>query len=145
MIVEWLRDQARKEQVDRTGSQQPHQLIAICRELFVGKRVHAADIDRQIELIVQEAQIGGRRDMESRKVCNSGRGGSRAGPVEGAGVPVSMDLWRWARDPLGLLLDRAATGGVFELRLWRRALVGYRPGWNRAILGDPATFRAASR
>jgi cytochrome P450 len=31
---------------------------------------------------------------------------------------------------------------VFRLRLWRPALVGYRPEWNRAILSDLATFRS---
>lgn len=55
---------------------------------------------------------------------------------------MTSDLWRWVRDPIGLLRDRAATGDVFELRLWRRAVVGYRPEWNRALLGDTATFRA---
>jgi len=54
------------------------------------------------------------------------------------------DLWRWTRDPIGLLTERAAHAPVFELRLWRRAVVGYRPEWNRAILGDLETFRARS-
>jgi cytochrome P450 len=35
-------------------------------------------------------------------------------------------------------------GTVFELRLWRPAVVGYQPEWNRAILTDLATFRSAS-
>jgi cytochrome P450 len=56
---------------------------------------------------------------------------------------VTWDLWRWVRDPIGLLRERAATAPVFGLTLWRRAVVGYRPEWNRAILGDTATFRAA--
>jgi cytochrome P450 len=56
---------------------------------------------------------------------------------------MTIDLWRWTRDPLGLLRDRAATGPIFELRLWRRAVVGYRPEWNRGVLGDPSTFRSA--
>ncbi|NUO56116.1 MAG: cytochrome P450 [Hamadaea sp.] len=53
------------------------------------------------------------------------------------------DLWRWTRDPIPLLTERAATAPVFELRLWRRGIVGYRPEWNRAVLGDLAAFRAA--
>lgn len=53
------------------------------------------------------------------------------------------ELWRWTRDPITLLTEKAATGPVFGLSLWRKAIVGYRPEWNRAILGDLATFRAA--
>ncbi|WP_051366126.1 cytochrome P450 [Hamadaea tsunoensis] len=52
------------------------------------------------------------------------------------------DLWRWTSDPITLLTERAATAPVFELRLWRKAVVGYRPEWNRAVLGDLAMFRA---
>jgi cytochrome P450 len=55
---------------------------------------------------------------------------------------VIGDLWRWFRDPIGLLAERAVEP-VFELHLWRRAVVGYRPEWNRAVLGDLATFRSA--
>jgi cytochrome P450 len=55
---------------------------------------------------------------------------------------VTWDLWRWTHDPIGLLRERAATAPVFRLTLWRRAVVGYRPEWNRAILGDTALFRA---
>lgn len=54
------------------------------------------------------------------------------------------DLWRWTRAPIDLLTERAAAGPVFELRLWRPAVVGYRPDWNRAVLGDLAAFRARS-
>lgn len=54
------------------------------------------------------------------------------------------DLWRWTREPIGLLTGKAAAAPVFELRLWRPAIVGYRPEWNRAILGDLETFRARS-
>ncbi|MEV6964679.1 cytochrome P450 [Hamadaea sp. NPDC051192] len=53
------------------------------------------------------------------------------------------DLWRWVRDPVALLTERAAVAPVFELSLWRRAVVGYCPEWNRTVLGDLATFRAA--
>src|SRR6185436_6602462 len=62
-----------------------------------------------------------------------------------AGRAASMgDLWRWTREPIGLLTEKAAAAPVFELRLWRPAVVGYRPEWNRAILGDLETFRAKS-
>lgn len=54
------------------------------------------------------------------------------------------DLWRWTREPIGLLTERAAAAPVFRLRLWRPAVVGYRPEWNRAILSDLAVFRAGS-
>jgi len=54
------------------------------------------------------------------------------------------DLWRWTRQPIALLTEKAATAPVFRLRLWRPAIVGYRPDWNRAILGDLDTFRARS-
>jgi len=59
-----------------------------------------------------------------------------------ATTPVFGHLWRWATDPVRLLADGAQTGGVFRLRLWRPVLVGYRPDWNRAILGDLNTFRS---
>jgi cytochrome P450 len=54
------------------------------------------------------------------------------------------DLWRWTREPIGLLTERAAGAPVFGLRLWRPAVVGYRPEWNRAVLSDLAVFRAGS-
>ncbi|MFL6122931.1 cytochrome P450 [Actinophytocola sp.] len=59
-----------------------------------------------------------------------------------ARTPALGHLWRWVSDPLALLEDGARRGSVFELRLWRRAVVGYRPEWNRAVLGDLETFRS---
>lgn len=56
--------------------------------------------------------------------------------------PVVGHLGRWATDPLALLDEGAALGPVFALRLWRRALVGYSPDWNRLVLGDLDTFRS---
>jgi cytochrome P450 len=56
--------------------------------------------------------------------------------------PPGWHLARWARDPLRLLEDGARTGEVFALRLWRPVVVGYRPDWNRAVLGDLDTFRS---
>jgi len=52
-------------------------------------------------------------------------------------------LWRWTTDPVGLLEAGAGTGEVFQLRLWRPVVVGYRPDWNRAVLSDLETFRNA--
>lgn len=63
-------------------------------------------------------------------------------PGEPAGTRGVGHLWRWARDPVGLLEDGARTGPVFRLRLWRPVLVGYLPEWNRAVLRDLATFRS---
>jgi len=63
-------------------------------------------------------------------------------PPEPPGLPVLGHLWPWTTSPLRLLEDGARTGPVFRLRLWRPALVGYRPEWNRAILSDLATFRS---
>jgi cytochrome P450 len=51
-------------------------------------------------------------------------------------------LWPWTVSPLRLLEEGARAGPVFRLRLWRPALVGYRPEWNRDILSDLATFRS---
>ena len=51
-------------------------------------------------------------------------------------------LGRWGTAPLALLDEGARLGPVFSLRLWRRALVGYSPDWNRLVLGDLATFRS---
>lgn len=51
-------------------------------------------------------------------------------------------LGRWGTGPLALLDEGAALGPVFSLRLWRRALVGYSPDWNRLVLGDLPTFRS---
>ena len=61
---------------------------------------------------------------------------------EPPGLPVLGHLWQWTTSPLRLLEDGARTGPVFRLSLWRPALVGYRPDWNRAILSDLATFRS---
>lgn len=55
-------------------------------------------------------------------------------------VPVLGHLWQWTVRPLALLRAGAAAGPVFGLRLWRPALVGYRPEWNRAVLGDTDAF-----
>jgi cytochrome P450 len=51
-------------------------------------------------------------------------------------------LWGWTAAPLSLLSAGARAGSVFRLRLWRPALVGYRPEWNRAVLTDLDTFRS---
>lgn len=56
--------------------------------------------------------------------------------------PLVGHLGRWGRDPLALLEDGARVGKVFELRLWRTAVVGYSTGWNRHVLGDLDTFRS---
>ena len=56
--------------------------------------------------------------------------------------PLVGHLGRWGREPLALLEEGAQLGGVFELRLWRRAVVGYSPDWNRFVLGDLSTFRS---
>jgi cytochrome P450 len=61
---------------------------------------------------------------------------------EPATTPLLGHLWRWTSDPVRLLTDGARTGPVFRLRLWRPVLVGYRPDWNRAVLGDLDTFRS---
>ncbi|HEY7595128.1 MAG TPA: cytochrome P450 [Actinophytocola sp.] len=58
------------------------------------------------------------------------------------GSPVLGHLRRWVTNPLALLEDGARHGPVFEVRLWRRAVVGYRPEWNRAVLSDLETFRS---
>lgn len=57
-------------------------------------------------------------------------------------IPLLGHLWDWTAHPLRLLSAGAAAGPVFQLRLWRRVLVGYRPEWNRAILADLDTFRS---
>lgn len=56
--------------------------------------------------------------------------------------PVAGHLGRWGLDPLTLLAEGAVLGPVFELRLWRRAVVGYQPAWNRLVLRDLETFRS---
>lgn len=57
--------------------------------------------------------------------------------------PLAGHLGRWGREPLSLLDEGAALGGMFRLRLWRTVVVGYRPGWNRLVLRDLDTFRSA--
>jgi cytochrome P450 len=57
-------------------------------------------------------------------------------------TPGLGHLWRWTQDPVPLLAEGARTGPVFRLRLWREAVVGYRPDWNRAVLKDLETFRS---
>jgi cytochrome P450 len=49
-------------------------------------------------------------------------------------------LGRWGREPLALLEEGAQLGPVFTLRLWRPAVVGYSPDWNRFVLKDLQTF-----
>lgn len=56
--------------------------------------------------------------------------------------PLVGHLGRWGLSPLALLQEGARLGPVFELRLWRRAVVGYNQEWNRAVLGDLDTFRS---
>lgn len=56
--------------------------------------------------------------------------------------PAVGHLGRWGTDPLGLIEEGARLGPVFELRLWRRTLVGFSPSWNRFVLGDLDTFRS---
>lgn len=56
--------------------------------------------------------------------------------------PLAGHLGRWATQPLALLDEGAALGPVFSIRLWRRAVIGYRPEWNRLVLGDLETFRS---
>ncbi|MEP6852454.1 MAG: cytochrome P450 [bacterium] len=51
-------------------------------------------------------------------------------------------LGRWRDEPLVLLTEGAALGPVFDLRLWRRATVGYSPQWNQLVLGDLTRFRS---
>lgn len=51
-------------------------------------------------------------------------------------------LGRWGTRPLELLDEGATLGPIFSLWLWRRAIVGYSPAWNRLVLGDLHTFRS---
>ncbi|GAA2515161.1 beta-carotene 2-hydroxylase CYP287A1 [Pilimelia columellifera subsp. columellifera] len=55
---------------------------------------------------------------------------------------AASHLWRWTRDPLGLLSEGARLGPAFDIRLWRQATVGYSPEWNQAVLTDLETFRS---
>ncbi len=56
--------------------------------------------------------------------------------------PPFAHLSRWTSGGLELLEEGAALGPVFGLRLWRPAIVGYSPDWNRFVLGDLARFRS---
>ncbi len=56
--------------------------------------------------------------------------------------PPFGHLSRWTSDSLGLLEEGARLGPVFGLRLWRPAVVGYSPDWNRFVLGDLPRFRS---
>ncbi|MGB3592556.1 MAG: cytochrome P450, partial [Ornithinimicrobium sp.] len=61
--------------------------------------------------------------------------------------PLVGHVGQWGINPLGVLEAGAqaaasTSGTAFELRLWRRALVGYSPVWNRGVLGDLDTFRS---
>ncbi len=51
-------------------------------------------------------------------------------------------LGRWMDDSLELLEDGARLGPLFQVQLWRSAIVGYTPEWNRLILGDVEGFRS---
>ena len=57
-------------------------------------------------------------------------------------TPVWGHLSQWVADPLDLVERGARLGCVFELRLWRRAVVGVGPDWNRLVLGDLDRFRS---
>jgi cytochrome P450 len=61
---------------------------------------------------------------------------------EPPGLPAIGHLWHFSAAPLSLLAAGARAGPVFRLRLWRPAIVGYQPDWNRAILTDLDTFRS---
>lgn len=54
--------------------------------------------------------------------------------------PLVGHLGRWGLEPLALLDEGARLGPVFELRLWRRAIVGYQPDFNRRVLRDLDAF-----
>ncbi|WP_164479258.1 cytochrome P450 [Nakamurella antarctica] len=51
-------------------------------------------------------------------------------------------LPRWTGNSLALIEEGARLGPVFSLQLWRPAVVGYSPDWNRLVLGDAAGFRS---
>lgn len=55
---------------------------------------------------------------------------------------ITGHLGRWGIDPLGTLEAGAREGEIFELQLWRRAVVGYSTRWNEAVLSDLDTFRS---
>jgi cytochrome P450 len=56
--------------------------------------------------------------------------------------PLVGHLGRWGTDPLALLEEGASLAPVFRLRLWRSAVVGSTPAWNRFVLSDLDTFRS---
>jgi cytochrome P450 len=56
--------------------------------------------------------------------------------------PAVGHLGRWGLEPLRLLEEGAQLGPVFGLRLWRKAIVGYSPDWNRFVLGNLKLFRS---
>ncbi len=56
--------------------------------------------------------------------------------------PPFGHLSRWTGNGLALLEEGAGLGPVFALRLWRPAVVGYSPDWNRFVLGDLTRFRS---
>jgi cytochrome P450 len=68
--------------------------------------------------------------------------GVKGGIPEPPGLPALGHLWQWTASPLRLLEAGARAGPVFGLRLWRPAIIGYQPEWNRAILSDLGTFRS---
>lgn len=54
-------------------------------------------------------------------------------------------LPRWGAEPLALLEEGAARSSetrLFSLRLWKPAVVGFSPAWNRWLLSDLDTFRS---
>ena len=60
-----------------------------------------------------------------------------------AADPGMGHLKRWTFDPLGLLDEGAALGApTFRIRLWRSAIVGSSPAWNKFVLGDLDLFRS---
>ena len=67
--------------------------------------------------------------------------GSRRFPSP-RGRRLAGHLGRFGTEPLTLIEEGARLGTVFELRLWRRAIVGYSPDWNRLVLKDIETFRS---
>jgi len=65
-----------------------------------------------------------------------------------AALPRPRTAWgvghvsRWGCDPIGLIEEGAQLGPVFGMQLWRRAVLGYSPDWNRFVLQDVKTFRS---
>ena len=66
--------------------------------------------------------------------------------ITGLPSPRTKPPWghlsRWTGDSLGLLEEGGQLGPMFSLRLWRPAIVGYTPDWNRFVLGDLVGFRS---